>query len=443
MKIPISLLLFILTNLYSQHIHGRFMDADIFGKTVYLYDVFRGDGKPIDKANINNQGSFSFSERKFKLGFYRVQGKDIQPFIVVLNPMETEVEIQVNKKEDSEHVIALKSVENTVFNHHFYLLTNIYDRLESLLFAMSFPENNSTTNAYEMEEEFHRLSKYVTAAMKDITSKYSNTFTYEILNDLKPFYYDNYDTRLNKYFRSGTMKNSKFLRSPLTYIKMRNYLRYYSGENSVDMHIAIDEILLASHENYEVYRYCINEILFFLDREGRKDHIEYVISEYIGDEFDIIMKSSLRKRIEGMSKLTVGTEAPNLFIPDINGNKVALHDLYKNNKLNVLFFWSSRCQHCMKTLPKMIEIYDVYRSAGLEVIAISIDKKEEEWRQAIAQENLQWTNVSSLKGWDSKSTDIYFVSSTPTFYLVDNNANIIGRPDGKEEMINQVNNLLR
>jgi len=85
----------------------------------------------------------------------------------------------------------------------------------------------------------------------------------------------------------------------------------------------------------------------------------------------------------------------------------------------------------------------VYRSAGLEIIAISIDKKEEEWRQAIAQENLLWTNVSSLKGWDSKSTDIYFVSSTPTFYLVDNNANIVGRPDGKEEMINQVNNLLR
>ena len=443
MKILISLLLFMLTNLYSQHIHGRFMDAEVFGKTVYLYDMFRGDGKPIDKANINNQGNFSFSERKFELGFYRVQGKDIKPFIVVLNPMETEVEIKVNKKEDSEHVIALKSMENIAFNRHFYLLTNIYDRLESLLFAMSFPENNSTTNASEMEEEFQRLSKYITAAMMDITSNYSNTFSYEILNDLKPFYYDNYDTRLNKYFRSGTMKNSKFLRSPLTYLKTRNYLRYYSGENSVDMHIAIDEILLASHENYEVYRYCINEILLFLDREGQKESIEYVTSEYIDDEFDIITKPSLRKKIEGMSKLTFGTVAPDLFIPDVSGNKVGLHDLYKNNKLNILFFWSSRCPHCMKTLPKIQKIYENYRSAGIEVVAISIDKKEEEWHKAITQENLKWINVSSLKGWGSKSTDVYYVSSTPTFYLIDNNTKIVGRPDGIEEVINQVDNLLR
>ena len=97
----------------------------------------------------------------------------------------------------------------------------------------------------------------------------------------------------------------------------------------------------------------------------------------------------------------------------------------------------------MKTIPKLQEIYNDYRSAGLEVIAVSIDKKKEEWQHAINQENLEWTNVSSLKGWDSESTDIYFVSSTPTFYLVDNNAKIVGRPDGKEEVINQVDNLLR
>ncbi len=443
MRIITSFVLLSITSLYSQHLNGRFVNTEVFGKTVYLYDVFQGDGNPIDKTNIDSQGNFSFSKRKFELGFYRVEGKDVQPFIVVLNPMEREVEIQVNKKEDSEHVVALKSMENMAFNRHFYILTKIYDRLESLLFSMSFPENNSMTNTTEMEEEFQRLIKHVTVALMDISSNYSRTFTYEILNDLKPFYHDNYDARIKKYFTSGTLKNSKFLRSPLTYIKMRNYLLYYSGEHSTDMHIAIDEILLAANENYEVYRYCLNEILFFLDRRGQKEFIEYVTSEFIGDEFDIITKSSLRKKIEGMSKLTIGSVAPDLFIPGVNGNKVGLHNLYKNNKLNLLFFWSSRCPHCMKTIPKIQEIYNDYRSAGLEVIAVSIDKKKEEWQHAINQENLEWTNVSSLKGWDSESTDIYFVSSTPTFYLVDNNAKIVGRPDGKEEVINQVDNLLR
>jgi hypothetical protein len=97
----------------------------------------------------------------------------------------------------------------------------------------------------------------------------------------------------------------------------------------------------------------------------------------------------------------------------------------------------------MKLIPKIKTIYESYRSAGLEVIALSIDKKKEEWQHVIDQENLEWINISNLKGWDSESTDVYYVSSTPTFYLVDNQTKIVGRPDGKEEVIDLVNNLLR
>ena len=57
--------------------------------------------------------------------------------------------------------------------------------------------------------------------------------------------------------------------------------------------------------------------------------------------------------------------------------------------------------------------------------------------------NLEWINISSLKGWDSESTDVYYVSYTPTFYLVDNQTTIVGRPDGKEDVIRMLNNLLR
>ena len=97
----------------------------------------------------------------------------------------------------------------------------------------------------------------------------------------------------------------------------------------------------------------------------------------------------------------------------------------------------------METIPKIKTIYKSYRSAGLEVIAVSIDKKKEEWQEAINQENLEWINISNLNGWGSESTDVYYVTSTPTFYLVDNEAMIVGRPDGKEEVIDKVNNLLR
>ena len=82
-------------------------------------------------------------------------------------------------------------------------------------------------------------------------------------------------------------------------------------------------------------------------------------------------------------------------------------------------------------------------SPGVAEPCIQIDKKKDEWQQAIDQENLEWINISSLKGWDSESTDVYYVSYTPTFYLVDNQTTIVGRPDGKEDVIRMLNNLLR
>ena len=157
----------------------------------------------------------------------------------------------------------------------------------------------------------------------------------------------------------------------------------------------------------------------------------------------MITNRTLRKQIEGRQKLKVGTIAPDIQIPDINRDKVGLHDLFKKNKLNLVMFWSSTCPHCMETIPEIKTIYESYRSAGLEVIAVSIDKKKDEWQQAIDQENLEWINISSLKGWDSESTDVYYVSYTPTFYLVDNQTTIVGRPDGKEDVIRMLNNLLR
>ena len=443
MKTIISIILLIITSISSQHLHGRFINEELFNKPVYLYDIFQGDSQPINKTKIDLNGNFSFSTRKYDIGLYRVQAKKDKSFIVVLNPMEAEVQIQVNDKDDTKRIEVLKSLDNIAFNRHFYLLNKIYDRLESLLFKKRVHEKKTTKTSLEKEEEYQKLIKYTTLALTDLKSNYSRTFTYEILEELKPLYNDSYEDRIKQYFKSETWTNSKYLHSPLIHTKVRNYLEYYSGVNNHDMLVAIDDILMGASNNYDVYRYCLSEILLYLDRKEFNEHIEYVSSEYIGDDFDIIAKPSLRKKIEGITKLKVGVLAPDLSIPDINGNKVRLHDLYKENRINLLFFWASSCPHCIKTIPDIRNIYENYRSAGLEVIAISIDKKEEDWLSVISNENLEWTNVSSLNGWDSESTDIYFVSSTPTFYLVDNNAKIIARPDGKEDVRNLLDKLLR
>ena len=442
MRFLITFLIMSSTITYSQHIYGQFINAEVFRSKAYLYDMFQNDGKPIDETIIDSNGKFSFKKTDYTLGFYRIQLKGEEPIIIVLNPTETDVEIQVNNQNDEKPITVLQSLENIAFHRH-KMLMNIYNRIEYLQFQLSFPNDEVLQKIDEYENELKQFIYYSTVSLKDLQENFSQTFTFDVLANTMPIINSSYEDRIERFFDNKAILDSKYLHSPLMFNKISMYLNYYSGENSIDMHIAIDDILMATYDNYDVYGYCITQILSFLNREGFEERIEYVVSEYIGDEFDLITNRTLRKQIEGRQKLKVGTIAPDIQIPDINRDKVGLHDLFKKNKLNLVMFWSSTCPHCMETIPEIKTIYESYRSAGLEVIAVSIDKKKDEWQQAIDQENLEWINISSLKGWDSESTDVYYVSYTPTFYLVDNQTTIVGRPDGKEDVIRMLNNLLR
>ena len=58
MNFLISIFFLLCTNVYSQHIHGRFIDTDLIGKKIYLYDMFQNDGKSIDDTIIDSNGNF-------------------------------------------------------------------------------------------------------------------------------------------------------------------------------------------------------------------------------------------------------------------------------------------------------------------------------------------------------------------------------------------------
>ena len=136
---------------YSQHIYGQFMNAEVFRSKAYLYDMFQNDGKPIDETIIDSNGKFSFKKTDYTLGFYRIQLKGEEPIIIVLNPTETDVEIQVNNQNDEKPITVLQSLENIAFHRH-KMLMNIYNRIEYLQFQLSFPNDEvlQKINEYEM-----------------------------------------------------------------------------------------------------------------------------------------------------------------------------------------------------------------------------------------------------------------------------------------------------
>ena len=105
-------------------------------------------------------------------------------------------------------------------------------------------------------------------------------------------------------------------------------------------------------------------------------------------------------------------------------SKLKLSDF--RGKVVLIDFWASWCAPCRRENPNVVALYNKYKDKGFTVISVSLDSKEEKWKEAIKKDNLIWPNhVSDLGGWRSKVSKLYGVSSIPFTVLVDENGKII------------------
>lgn len=59
-------------------------------------------------------------------------------------------------------------------------------------------------------------------------------------------------------------------------------------------------------------------------------------------------------------------------LPDLRNKRQSYSEL-KGEKLTVLDFWATWCKPCQQSIPKIVELYDLYKDKGVEIIGISVD----------------------------------------------------------------------
>jgi len=132
---------------------------------------------------------------------------------------------------------------------------------------------------------------------------------------------------------------------------------------------------------------------------------------------------------EKMAKVVpsgIGDYAPDLTIDDMFGKPVQLNSLRGKNVL--LYFWSSTEQNCRDLNPKLKAIYDRYKSKGFEIYAVALDESKQDWQSAIAEDKLEWVNVSNLIGTnDEVAVNIYRVRKLPFTILIDRQGKIVAK----------------
>lgn len=129
----------------------------------------------------------------------------------------------------------------------------------------------------------------------------------------------------------------------------------------------------------------------------------------------------------------VGESAPNFNLKSNEGVLHTLDDFVGNYTL--IDFWASWCAPCRVSNKKMIALYNKYKEKGLNIISISFDDNKESWQRAIKEDQITWTQLSDLQGFDkSEVKGLYNVQRLPTIYVISPEGKVVDQQLTQSEL---------
>ncbi|MDV2686416.1 thiol-disulfide oxidoreductase ResA [Alkalihalophilus lindianensis] len=120
------------------------------------------------------------------------------------------------------------------------------------------------------------------------------------------------------------------------------------------------------------------------------------------------------------SVIRTGDKSINFILEDLEGQYYNLYEL--EGKGVFINFWGTYCPECVKEMPLMDQMYQEYKSKGIEVLAINVGETQ------VAVE--RFTNRLGLSfpiliDYRSEVVDAYGISPLPTTVLIDENGIIV------------------
>jgi len=147
--------------------------------------------------------------------------------------------------------------------------------------------------------------------------------------------------------------------------------------------------------------------------------------------------------VSHLKNVGLGSPAPLFAQQTPDGKTVSLADF--KGKYVLIDFWASWCTPCRAENPDVVKAYNTYKDKGFTVLGVSLDgeKGRTAWIEAIAKDNLAWTQISDLKDWENGAAITYGVRAIPANFLIDPNGVIVAKNLHGEKLAETLSKLIK
>ena len=189
---------------------------------------------------------------------------------------------------------------------------------------------------------------------------------------------------------------------------------------------------VSAREKYLLERYAGSPstlaIIRMLDPISEEDLINSALDEiektHHGYAPAAAMRAQKAEDKERKMRMMVGQPAPLFTCPSIDGGELGPENF--KGKLLLIDFWASWCGPCRGEIPKLNETFDKFKDKGVEFLSVSIDKSEEAWKKALAEEGTPWPQVLAPNA-GAEVMDKYQFSGIPFILLLDQEGKIMAK----------------
>ncbi len=223
-------------------------------------------------------------------------------------------------------------------------------------------------------------------------------------------------------------------------------------ENSDDVNNPdAEEAGLAEIENYEKHKAELNDFIktnmgdsiaiyaTSLRWDGAENipFFETLAASFEKKHGDLDVTKRIKEKIALLKKTSVGGTAEAIKLTDKDGKEIEFEA--SNAKYTLIDFWASWCGPCRRESRSLGSLLTKHQKNGFAIYGISLDDDREKWLDALEKDGRTWTNVSNLKGYETKAAFDYGVTALPANFLIDSEGKIVAKNLHGKELVEKVN----